>query len=336
MQSRPIRIGVLGVGHLGKIHLRCIKALGEQLALVGFYDPNDSNSVAAQSLFPGLRRFDSFSELLNAVDAVDIVSTTSTHYTLALQALQAGKHIFVEKPLTTTLSESEEICKLATSQKLIGQVGHVERFNPALISAKDAVEIRPMFIEGHRLAPFTERGTDVSVVLDLMIHDIDIVLSLVKSPIKSISAAGARVLCNTPDIANARIEFENGCVANLTASRVSVKQMRKLRIFQQDTYISMDFAERRSEIIRLYDSPELAPAMADLMEVEADNGRTRYMHLFSPEPPHSNAIQEELKSFAECVQQGMQPQVSLIEGHTAIVVATRIAEEIDGRMAIDN
>lgn len=190
-----------------------------------------------------IQRFQTPQELFAAVDVVDIVTPTTTHFEMAAQAIRAGKHFFIEKPITRTVEEAEELIKLAQEFKVKAQVGHVERFNPALLALED-MELNPMFIEAHRLAVFNPRGTDVSVILDLMIHDLDIVLSIVKSEVKFISASGVAVASETPDIANARIEFENGCVANLTASRISLKQMRKVRLFQKDAYISLDFLEK--------------------------------------------------------------------------------------------
>jgi predicted dehydrogenase len=233
-----LKAGVLGAGHLGKIHLKLLQH-SEKYELTGFYDPDESNGKKVEAEF-GYPFFNSIEALIEAVDVVDIVTPTLSHYTCAIKAITKGKHIFIEKPITNTVEEAEQIRLLVSENNLRGQVGHVERFNPAFKAVKEDIQ-SPMFIETHRLAEFNPRGTDVPVVLDLMIHDIDIILSVVKSPVKNITASGVSVISETPDIANARIEFENGCVANLTASRISMKNMRKSRFFQKDAYISVDF-----------------------------------------------------------------------------------------------
>ncbi len=236
-----LKAGVLGAGHLGKIHLRLLQQ-SEKYELVGFYDPFTENAQKVADEF-GYKLFNSVEELINAVDVVDIVTPTLSHFDCAKQAIEKGKHIFIEKPITNTLQEAEAIRTLASQNHIRGQVGHVERFNPAFTAVKDMIDT-PMFIETHRLAEFNPRGTDVPVVLDLMIHDIDIILSVVKSKVKNVHASGVSVISDTPDIANARIEFENGCVANLTSSRISMKNMRKSRFFQKDAYISVDFLRK--------------------------------------------------------------------------------------------
>ncbi len=233
-----IKAGVLGAGHLGKIHLRLLEA-SERYELVGFYDPNQKNAKAlAQE--KGYTAFESEADLIQACEMVDIVTPTPYHHQNALHAIQEGKHVFIEKPIANSVAEAREITKLAAEKGVLGQVGHVERFNPAFKAIKSSVT-HPKFIESHRLAEFNPRGTDVPVVLDLMIHDIDVLLSVVDSKVKSVSASGVAVISTTPDITNARIEFENGCVANLTASRISLKKMRKTRFFQKDAYIAVDF-----------------------------------------------------------------------------------------------
>ena len=233
-----LKAGVLGAGHLGKIHLRLLNQ-SNKFELVGFYDADPENAKRVVEEF-GYTYFDSIDGLIEAVDVVDIVTPTLSHYDCAKQAIKKGKHIFIEKPITNTVEEAETIRTLVAEHGVKGQVGHVERFNPAFIGVKEQIK-NPMFIECHRLAEFNPRGTDVPVVLDLMIHDIDIILSVVQSPVKHISASGVSVVSETPDIANARIEFKNGCVANLTASRISLKNMRKTRFFQKDAYISVTF-----------------------------------------------------------------------------------------------
>ena len=248
-----LNVGVLGAGHLGKIHLRLLNQ-SKKYNLVGFYDADPDNAQKVVEEF-GYKYFDTIDALIDAVDVVDIVTPTLSHYKCAKQAISKSKHIFIEKPITNTVEEAETIRTLVAEHNVKGQVGHVERFNPAFIGIKEQIE-NPMFIETHRLAEFNPRGTDVPVVLDLMIHDIDIILSVVNSPVKHISASGVSVISETPDIANARIEFKNGCVANLTASRISLKNMRKTRFFQKDAYISVDFLEKKCEVVKMKDAPE--------------------------------------------------------------------------------
>ena len=323
-------IGLLGAGHLGKIHLKCILAT-TCWELAGFYDPDDQNAatVIAQH---GLHRFHTVEELLSAVDAVDIVTPTITHFALASQALHAGKHIFIEKPVTHTVEEGRLLLQLAEQQGVKVQVGHVERFNPAFTGLQ-GMALAPMFIESHRLSAFSPRGTDVSVILDLMIHDLDLVLHLVNSQVLEVSASGVAVLSHTPDIANARIEFENGCVANLTASRISMKQMRKMRLFQPDHYISLDFLEKNAQIVRLFaqDAPHLPP-QEQLMEFDTQVGK-KWLHLQMPETAPVNAIQRELETFHDSIVEDKDPVVTLRDGFRALELAHRILEEIEERRA---
>lgn len=325
-----MKIALLGAGHLGKIHLKCILSSG-CWDLVGFYDPDDKNAETAIAQY-GARRFRSLDKLLKEVDAVDIVTPTPFHFKLAAKALRAGKHVFVEKPVTQTVAEGKKLLQLAAERGLTVQVGHVERFNPAFTGLGD-MSLKPMFIEGHRLAAFQPRGTDVSVILDLMIHDLDLILHLVKSPVKKVSASGVAVLSNTPDIANARIEFENGCVANLTASRISLKQMRKMRLFQQDHYLSLDFIEKNAQIVRLYaqDAADLPP-QDQLMEFETPAGK-KWLQLQMPEVAAVNAIEEELKTFHHAIQTGTPPVVTLEDGVAALRLARQILKEIEVRKA---
>ncbi|MCS7084626.1 MAG: Gfo/Idh/MocA family oxidoreductase, partial [Bacteroidia bacterium] len=240
-----IKVGVLGAGHLGKRHIEILRSLDE-FDFLGYYDP--------AVVLEGVRRFESEDEAIAQSEAVVVASVTTTHYALACKAIRAGRHTFVEKPLAGTLDEAKTLVKLLDEARVIGQVGHVERFNPAFLSVADE-PLNPVFIEAHRLAQWNPRGADVSVVLDLMIHDIDLVLALVSSPIRSIRASGVAIISDTPDIANARIEFFNGCVANLTASRFSMKNMRRMRIFQANAYLTLDFLERQSEIYRIHAQP---------------------------------------------------------------------------------
>jgi len=248
-----LKAGVLGAGHLGKIHLRLLEQ-SKNYDLLGFYDASAKQAKSIVNEF-GYHLFNSVEELIDAVDVVDIVTPTFAHFEVAKQAIEAGKHVFIEKPITNTVAEAEQLIKLAKANNVKGQVGHVERFNPAYTAVANKID-DPMFIETHRLAEFNPRGTDVPVVLDLMIHDIDAILNVVHSEVKNISASGVSVISETPDIANARIEFENGCVANLTASRISLKNMRKSRFFQKDAYISVDFFEKKCEVVKMKDAPE--------------------------------------------------------------------------------
>jgi len=323
-----MKIALLGAGHLGKIHLKCILAT-ECWEMAGFYDVDDKNAESAVAQF-GAKRYPTLAELLKDCDAVDIVTPTPSHYELAAKAIRAGKHVFVEKPVTQTVSEGKKLLQLAEKHAVKVQVGHVERFNPAF-TALGGMALNPMFIEGHRLAAFQPRGTEVSVILDLMIHDLDLVLHLVKSPVKKVSASGVAVLSNTPDIANARIEFANGCVANLTASRISMKQMRKMRLFQPDHYLSLDFLEKNAQIVRLFatDASDL-PDTDNLMEFDTPMGK-KWLQLSMPEAAPVNAIQRELECFHEAIITDTTPIVSLQDGFDALKLAHQILREIDLR-----
>ena len=316
-----LKAGVLGAGHLGKIHLKLLQQ-SEKYELVGFYDPDHSNGKKVESEF-GYTYFSSLEALIDAVDMVDIVTPTLSHYTCAIKAITKGKHIFIEKPVTNTVEEAEHIRLLVSENNLRGQVGHVERFNPAFIAVKDDIQ-SPMFIETHRLAEFNPRGTDVPVVLDLMIHDIDIILSVVKSPVKNITASGVSVISETPDIANARIEFENGCVANLTASRISMKNMRKSRFFQKDAYISVDFLEKQVEVVKMKNAPEI-PGDFDMVLQNAE-GLKKQIYFENPEISPNNAILEELESFANAINNNTKPVVTLRDGTDALRVAYQIID----------
>jgi predicted dehydrogenase len=322
------KIGLLGAGHLGKIHLKCILAT-DCWQLEGFYDPDEKNAQQVIAQYQ-LKRFDSYEALLASVDAVDIVTPTVSHFELAAQAIQAGKHVFIEKPVTETVEEGRQLLELAAQYGVKVQVGHVERFNPA-ISALKGMELNPMFIESHRLAAFQPRGTDVSVILDLMIHDLDLILHLTQSPVAEVSASGVAVLSNTVDIANARVAFENGCVANLTASRISLKQMRKMRLFQQDHYISLDFFDKNAQIVRLYDQDATnLPPQDELMEFETATGK-KWLQMQMPESAPVNAIQMELETFHQSIVEDTVPIVSLQDGFNALQLAHRILEDIDAR-----
>ncbi|MBR9913981.1 MAG: Gfo/Idh/MocA family oxidoreductase [Algicola sp.] len=316
-----LKAGVLGAGHLGKIHLRLLNQ-SEKYDLIGFYDADETNAKKVEEEF-GYKYFNSIEALLDAVDMVDIVTPTLSHYDCAKKAISKGKHIFIEKPITNTVEEAEHIRSLLAEHDIRGQVGHVERFNPAFIAIKDQVK-NPMFIETHRLAEFNPRGTDVPVVLDLMIHDIDIILSVVPSKVKHISASGVSVISDTPDIANARIEFENGCVANLTASRISLKNMRKTRFFQKDAYISVDFLEKKCEVVKMKDAPE-HPGDFDMILQNAE-GVKKQIYFDNPEISNNNAILDELETFADAINNNTTPIVTLHDGTEALRVATMIID----------
>lgn len=316
-----LKAGVLGAGHLGKIHLKLLNQ-SDKYELVGFYDPIKENSLKVSDEF-GYHLFNSIEELIEAVDVVDIVTPTLNHHKCAIQSVQKGKHIFIEKPITKTVGEAEEIRDLIKEFDVRGQVGHVERFNPAFTAVKDKIQ-NPMFIESHRLAEFNPRGTDVPVVLDLMIHDIDIILSVVGSKLKNVHASGVSVISETPDIANARLEFENGCVANLTASRISMKNMRKSRFFQRDAYISVDFLEKKSELVRMKDVPANPDEFA--MILQNAEGVKKQIYFENPTINNNNAILDELESFADAIANNSTPIVSLHQGTEALRVAQRIIE----------
>lgn len=317
-----IKAGVLGAGHLGKIHLRLLKQ-SEKYELIGFHDADEANAKKVAAEF-GYTYFKSIDELIDAVDVVDIVTPTLSHYECARMAITNGKHVFIEKPITNTVEEAEIIRTLVAEHKVKGQVGHVERFNPAFKAIKDQIT-NPMFIETHRLAEFNPRGTDVPVVLDLMIHDIDIILSVVNSKVKQISASGVSVISDTPDIANARIEFVNGCVANLTASRISLKNMRKTRFFQKDAYISVDFLEKKCEVVKMKDAPE-NPGDFDMILQNAE-GTKKQIYFDNPEIPSNNAILDELETFADAINNNTTPIVTLHDGTEALRVANMIIDQ---------
>lgn len=314
-----LKIGVLGAGHLGKIHLRLLNQ-SSKYELVGFYDPSKENAEKVSAEF-GYKSFETISDLIAAVDVVDIVTPTLSHYHCAVDAVKAGKHIFLEKPISNTVEEAEHIIQLAKEFNVKGQVGHVERFNPAFKAVKDKIH-NPMFIETHRLAEFNPRGTDVPVVLDLMIHDIDAILSVVKSPVKNIHATGTAVISDSPDIANARIEFENGCVANVTSSRISMKNMRKARFFQKDAYISVDYLDKICEVVKMKDAPEV-PGDFDLILQNAE-GVKKQIYFDNPSVESNNAILDELETFADAINNNTTPIVTLEDGTEALRIAYRI------------
>ena len=314
-----LKVGVLGAGHLGRIHLRLLNQ-SEVYELIGFYDPDEINAKNVSDEF-GYTYFENINDLIEAVDVVDIVTPTLSHYECAKKAIQKGKHIFIEKPITNTLEEAEELILLKDKYGVQGQVGHVERFNPAFLAVKHKIQ-NPMFIETHRLAEFNPRGTDVPVVLDLMIHDIDAILSVVPSTVKNVHASGVSVISSSPDIANARLEFENGCVANLTSSRISLKNMRKSRFFQRDAYIAVDFLDKKVEVVKMKDAPE---KVGDFdMVLQNAEGVKKQIYFENPEIEPNNAILDELETFANAINTNTEPVVTLRQGTEALRVAHEI------------
>ena len=319
MSTKLIKIGVFGAGHLGKIHLKLLNE-SKIFNLIGFFDINTEHSVKIEKEF-GYKYFNDSNFLIESVDAIAIITPTKFHYEIAIKCIEKNKHIFIEKPIAYSVQQAEKIVKFSKEKKIIGQVGHVERFNPAFNSIKKIIG-NPMFIESHRLSEFNPRGTDVSVVLDLMIHDIDIVLSLISSKVKNITSSGVSVISDTPDIANARIEFQNGAVANLTASRISLKNMRKLRFFQRETYISVDLYNRKVEVVKMIDAPKKIDEFA--LTLENAEGKKKQILFDSPKVSNHNAILLELENFADSIINGKKPIVTLEDGMDALKIAYSI------------
>jgi predicted dehydrogenase len=316
-----IKIGLFGIGHLGKIHLRILKGLGQYFDIVGIFDVDvvEGQRVSEEH---GVPFFENAGDLLSKVDAIDIVIPTPFHFEWARLAMQHNKHVFVEKPITQTVEESAELMNLLTKFPVVFQVGHVERFNPAFVAAKPLLKT-PEFIETHRLAQFNPRGTDVPVVLDLMIHDLDIILHVVNSPVVNISASGVAVVSKSHDITNARLEFENGTVANLTASRISLKNMRKSRFFQRDAYVGVDFLNKSIEVVRL-ESLSGAPDPYDMVLDLGEGMPSKKLSIESPPIYPTNAIEEELKEFSQAIAYGQPVSVDLRAGHDALDLGYRI------------
>lgn len=319
-------IGVIGVGHLGSLHTKMLAEIpGVNLVGVFDLDRERARKVAAEH---GTRGFNTLDDLLKDVDAVTIAATTSEHFQIARQALSCGKHLFIEKPITETTEEADQLCRLAASKGVQIQVGHIERFNPAIL-ALEKYTINPLFVESHRLAQFNPRGTDVAVVLDLMIHDIDLILSFVHSDVRQVDASGVAVVSDSVDIANARLQFENGCVANVTASRISQKKMRKMRLFQQSGYISIDFSEGLAEVFRLVgdDEPDVK---GTLMLGELGSGKRKRKIVYEqPEVKEVNALKYELTAFVEAVNSNSRPIVNGEDGKRALEVANVIMDKIN-------
>jgi predicted dehydrogenase len=317
-----LKIGVFGVGHLGKFHLNNWKNI-QHVEVVGFFDPNDQAAQEVSEKY-GLKRYDRVEDLIQEIDAADIVAPTNHHFNLCQLALRSGKHVFVEKPMADTMDQAREILELVKESKVKFQVGHVERFNPAFLALGEH-RLNPMFIEVHRLAQFNPRGTEVSVILDLMIHDIDIILHLVKSDVKNIFASGVAVMTETPDIANVRIEFNNGCVANLTSSRISMKRMRKMRLFQKDAYIGIDFLEKKTEVIKLKTAGD---EQLFSFDIETPQG-TKTLAIDNPLIREVNAIEAELIAFRDAILNNLRPPVNEIDGYVAMDVAHEILKKIE-------
>ena len=324
-----LKVGIFGVGHLGKFHISNWKEI-EGVKIIGFFDPNNDNANEVINTH-GLKRFSDEEKLIEACDVIDVITPTDLHYEVCMMAIRKGKHVFVEKPLAHTLQEGKDLVNMVREAGVKMQVGHVERFNPAFTALKNET-LNPLFIEVHRLAQFNPRGTEVSVILDLMIHDIDIILSIVKSDVKNISASGVAVLTDTPDIANVRIEFNNGCVANLTSSRISMKKMRKIRLFQKDAYIGIDFLEKNTEIIRLK-LPEEADAFS--FDIETHQG-TKTISINNPVVEEGNAILSELSSFVQAIENDGPTVVNEIDGYLAMEVAHQILDKISKSASVVN
>lgn len=323
-----LRVGVFGAGHLGKFHINNWLEI-EEIELVGFYDPSDATSKEVIEKY-GLKRYPSAKALIAEIDVADIVTPTNFHFEMCELAIRNGKHVFVEKPLAYTLEEGKKLIEMIKEANVKVQVGHVERFNPAFVAAQ-RYSLHPMFIEVHRLAQFNPRGTEVSVIMDLMIHDLDIILSLVKSDVKHISASGVCVLTDTPDIANVRIEFNNGCVANLTASRISMKKMRKIRLFQKEAYIGIDFLEKKTEIIKMKQAED---DQAFSFDIDVADGKKKTIAIANPKIVETNAIKEELSAFINSIKNNKSVIVSEIDGYLAMEVAHKILRKISNNSSI--
>ena len=317
-----IKVGVIGAGHLGKIHLNILSS--SNFDLIGFHDTDLSNSEKLASE-KGYKFFKEIDSLIDSIDAAVIVSPTTTHFEIAKKCIENGKHIFVEKPLTTNSKEARIINTLAENKKIIGQVGFVERYNEAFISCREFID-KPKFIESHRLSDFNPRGTDVSVIMDLMIHDIDIILNINKSKVKKIDASGVSIISSTPDIANARIEFENGCIANLTSSRISLKKMRKTRVFQENAYISINFLEKDFQVVRIRDKD--SNDNQNSLVIKNNLGEEKVIFFEKPDINKINSIEAELNDFFDSIQNKSESKVSLNDGLLALEVAEEIMSQL--------
>jgi predicted dehydrogenase len=323
--SSPIRVGVVGVGHLGSLHAKMFAEISS-VSFAGVFDVDEKKRNETASLY-STESFSSLEGLLKEVDAISVATVTPAHYDVARQALEAGIHVFIEKPMTASLTEADELNRLSVGKKLCLQVGHIERFNAAIL-AVEPYRLTPMFIESHRLAQFNPRGTDVAVVLDLMIHDIDIILSLVKSPVTKVDANGVAVVSDSADIANARLQFENGCVANVTASRISERKMRKMRLFQANAYISIDFSDGRAEVFRLVADGESKVPMTKRLGQIGEGKKKRTIVYERPKVKKVNALKYELEAFVRSIVNNEPPLVSGEDGRRALEIAQQIISKI--------
>jgi len=325
---KKVKYAVVGAGHLGYIHLLNLKDI-PSVEITGFYEIDKDRKKFVEEK-TGIKGYDSFEELLDHCDAISIVVPTKSHYSVAKSAIKHGIHIFCEKPFMASIEEAEEIIKLAKEKSVIIQIGHIERFNPALKFLQNEIK-NPLFIECHRISPFNPRGTDVAVILDLMIHDIDIVLNIVDSDLIDIKASGAPILTNNIDIANARLEFKNGCIANITASRVSNKRLRKLRIFQINQYISINFLQREAELYWISKSINQDDDIKTLAQIESD-GIQKILNYKKFSFPEYNPLREELLSFINSIVNGETPPVTAEEGRNALEIAIIIEEQIKRKL----
>ena len=329
--SSKIRVGVIGVGSIGKNHARVVSEIPE----ANFAAIYDTNFAAAEEM---AKRFNTkavatLEEFIELVDAASVATPTPTHHSVGMLLLSHGKHLLIEKPIAETTAHAQELANLAHSKGLVLQVGHIERFNPVL-GALEGLLTRPRFIESHRLSPYPNRSTEIGVVLDLMIHDLEIILHLVRSPVKSVDAVGVPVLSRGEDIANARIRFENGCVANLTASRISPEKMRKIRVFQENAYLSLDYQAQEGYIFRLANSGEekssllkkllSAKESAIVSEFAGQKIVREPVEIEKGEP-----LKRELQSFIECCSNGIAPKVSGYQATAALDLALQITHQIE-------
>ena len=323
--TKQVNIGVIGVGHLGFHHATHLSKI-KNANLVGIYDINSKrlDEVSKQLNVPS---FESLDLLIDRVDALSIVTPTSTHKVVAEKCIQNGKHVFIEKPITTTTNDADHIVQLAKKNNTIIQVGHIERFNPALL-ALSSLEIQPKYIEVHRMAPFMSRGTDVPVVLDLMIHDIDLVLSFIDSPVKDIYANGVSIMTSSVDIANARIKFKNGSIANITSSRVAKDKVRKIKIFQQDLYVTIDFLAGISEVYKAMDASADDPDAIMSAPLVDPDGKHRQIFYEKPIVQKQDALKLELENYIQSIMGNETPIVDGVAGKQALEVAIKIHDKI--------
>ena len=321
-----LRTAVIGVGRLGEAHARVLAGM-PGVELSGVYDVRKERAEEIARRYR-TKAFDSLSRVPEEADAATVVVPTTAHCEVASFVLSRGLHTFVEKPITATVAEADRLIELAEARDLVLQVGHIERFNGAF-RALEGMDIAPGFIEAHRLASFDPRGTDVSVVHDLMIHDIDLILRLVKSDLESVDATGVAVISDQVDIANARLRFADGCVANVTASRISLKKMRKMRIFLRDHYVSMDFLAGESEVYRLIDDPGQAGARGLKIPVQTGDGRVRHITRRKTSKERTEPLESELASFVEAVRGKASPPVTGFDGREALRVSLAVIDQID-------